>query len=296
VIDDPSGQPPGPAHGAALEAQIAAAERAVIARDERVRGQVQAIKERVVHRRGGIAIALAGGALLLARLVRGRRVAGGVVSPATGFKVGSLLWPLLPVALRRLLPPGLGPLAYGLLPALGQWVSGRTGQASKESVAPAPVRSAESVDLQRYLGRWYEVARLPTPRQKRCVADVMAVYEAAGNAISVLNTCSRSDGRTLSAHGLARVVEGSGNARLRVSFASRLWRALPATWSDYWILLADDDYRYALVGTPDRRHLWLLSRTPSLGADARQRLVEHARTQGYDTAQLTSTLQLGADR
>lgn len=300
---------PAALSGAELDAQIRAAELAVIQRDERVRRRIDVVQERI-QRKGSVGLALgglAGGAAwLLARLWRARHKPHPPVPVAdppqsTGsplLKALALLLPLLTGAARRGLPGGTpaGLMAMAL-PMVGQFVTARRAQgARRASLAGPPVRSAAQFDLQRYLGRWYEVARLPTPYEKHCAADTMASYANAGRGrLSVVNSCRRSNGRRSSAHGVARVVEGSGNARLKVSFAPPLLRALPLAWRDYWVLLVDDDYRYALAGTPDRRGLWLLSRTPSLTRADQQRLLDHARAQGYDTGALVSTPRLGAD-
>jgi len=89
-------------------------------------------------------------------------------------------------------------------------------------------------------------------------------------------------------------VPGSHGARLEITFAPLWLRWLPWVWADYWILYVDDDYRSAVVGTPDQRHLWLLARAPRLEATDYQRLVDQASAQGYDTARLALTPQSAA--
>ena len=292
--------------GVDLDAQILAAEMAVIERDGRVRSGVEAVKERVLRKRG-VAFAVAGGgALLLARLWSMRhRDKEAPAAPAARKSTGStllkalaFLLPWLPGAAHRILPGGTSGRLIGLaLPMLGQFVGARQTQgAARSQIKRPPVKSAEHIDLPRYLGRWYEVARLPTAYEKRCAADVLATYTQAGQGlISVVNSCRRSNGRMVAARGIARVVAGSGNARLKVSFAPKALRALPFFWADYWVLTVASDYRCALVGTPDRRSLWLLSRTPSLSGADQQRLIDYAREQGYDTTALISTPRLGDD-
>ena len=309
MTDFPAGvaRPPGVNNAVKpdLDAQIHAAEMAVVERDQRVRSGVDTLKERVMRKRG-IALALAGGgALLLAGLWRARRSHKASVAPAaypssssTWLKAFGLMLPWLPGAAQWALPGGLQARLVRLaLPMLGQLVAGRQSpNVARHQLTRPPVKSADQIDLPRYLGRWYEVSRLPTRYEKRCAADVMATYtQDRQGLISVVNSCRRSNGRMMVARGSARIVAGSGNARLKVSFVPQTLRVVPFFWADYWVLMVDDDYRYALVGTPDRRNLWLLSRTPALSAADQDRLIDYARGQGYDTTALISTPRLGDD-
>ena len=147
-------------------------------------------------------------------------------------------------------------------------------------------RTVEAVDLTRYLGLWHEVARLPQRFQDnaslRCVA-VTAEYAARPDGrIAVTNGCDNAlapgEPRRV-ADGEAYVVEGSNNARLRVSFFRPFY-------GDYWVLGLDPEYRWALVGSPSRRSLWLLSRTPELPPAELERALDIARAAGFDLAPL----------
>lgn len=147
-------------------------------------------------------------------------------------------------------------------------------------------RTVESVDLSRYLGLWHEVARLPQRFQDsatlRC-EEVTAEYAPLdGGRISVRNACVNAlDPARPSrvATGQARVVEGSNNTRLRVSF---FW----PFFGDYWVFGLDPEYRWAVVGSPSRRSLWVLSRTPVLEAAEMERALAAARAAGFDLAPL----------
>ena len=151
---------------------------------------------------------------------------------------------------------------------------------------PETPRTEENVDVSRYLGRWHEVARLPQRFQDsaslRC-EEVTAEYAPlAEGRISVRNSCVNAldpARPTRVATGQAYVVEGSGNARLRVSF---FW----PFFGDYWVIGLDPEYRWALVGSPSRRSLWLLSRTPTLPPAEMERALAIARAQGFDLAGL----------
>lgn len=153
-----------------------------------------------------------------------------------------------------------------------------------------PVQAVAVLDLERYAGRWYEIARLPNRFQRRCVGDVTATYEFRGGGIRVVNECRTADGSRIRAEGRARVAERSGPAsRLKVRFAPALLSFIPAVWADYWVIDLTDDYTAALVGTPDRRYLWVLSRQPTLHPATYERMVGSAARQGFDVSRLQRT-------
>ncbi|MBD2716236.1 lipocalin family protein [Microvirga sp. STR05] len=151
----------------------------------------------------------------------------------------------------------------------------------------APLETVPHVDLHKYMGLWYEVARLPIRYEKDC-QHVTAQYKLRPDGkVSVRNTCHKEglNGPTEVANGTARVVDTATNAKLKVSF---FW----PFEGDYWVLDLDhSDYRYALVGTPSRENLWLLSRTPHMERNRRDMLVGKARDLGFNVDQLIFTPQ-----
>ncbi|OZI77316.1 lipocalin family protein [Bordetella genomosp. 12] len=152
------------------------------------------------------------------------------------------------------------------------------------SQTPA-VRAVEQVDLARYAGRWYEIAHLPMFFQRNCVGDTTAEYTRnADGTVGVTNRCRDKNGDIDSASGTATVVEGSGNAKLEVSFFKPFK-------GDYWVIGLDPDYRWAVVGEPDRKHLWILARTPTLPPETLQQALAIAKSQGYDLSELKYTEQ-----
>lgn len=152
--------------------------------------------------------------------------------------------------------------------------------------ADAPLKTVASVDLDRYLGRWHQIAYYPNAFQRACTGATTAEYAKRDDGtLSVVNTCETQAGQKR-AEGVARVV---GPAKLEVRFAPAWLSFLPFVWGDYWIIELAPDYRYAVVGTPSRKYLWILARSPSLDPATYQRILEHLPALGYDPAKLVLT-------
>ena len=149
------------------------------------------------------------------------------------------------------------------------------------------------VDLERYLGQWYELARLPIRFEDDDARDVTANYALKENGkVQVINRLREADGDWEQAEGEASAVDDS-NAKLEVSFLPSGLRWIPFTKGDYWIIRLADDYSVSLVGTPDRKYLWLLSRTPSLSQAVKDDYLRTARSEGFDLSALIHTPQTG---
>lgn len=160
--------------------------------------------------------------------------------------------------------------------------------------ATGEVRSVEELDLSRYLGLWYEVGRLPLKYQDEDSRDVTAEYSFnEDGSVRVDNRCLDGDGEPIQAVARALPVEGA-SGQLKVNFLPKFLRWLPFTEGDYWVLGLDPGYRVALVGSPDREHLWLLSRTPALADAARETYLATARAQGFVLDDWIDTPQSGA--
>jgi apolipoprotein D and lipocalin family protein len=159
-----------------------------------------------------------------------------------------------------------------------------------------PLRVVPEVDLARYAGQWYEIARFPNRFQKRCAGEVTAQYTLQPSGkISVLNRCRLENGGQIQAEGVARVVgKGQPNSILKVRFAPAFLSFVPQVWGDYQIIALSPDYTYALVGDPAREYLWILSRSPQMDDAIYNRLVEEARAQGFDVSRLRKTRQSGS--
>ncbi len=154
-----------------------------------------------------------------------------------------------------------------------------------------PLATVPSVDLQRYMGRWYDIASFPQRFQKGCHCTT-ADYEMTDKGyVRVINTCRRdaADGKVTTANGKAFVVKGSGNAKLRVQF---FWPFR----GDYWIIDLAEDYSYAVVGEKKREYLWILARTPQIDEGLYQAIVGRCAEKGFDVSKLVRTDQACAGR
>ena len=280
---------------ASLDQQIMAAEMAVIAREQRLRAQASRIGEQIHQKLPAIGAGAASmvGGVLLRRLFRQRRgVAdtGGAVSTGSNWltqlpwaQLSAFIWPLLPLTVRNRINPKLvaGLMATAVPLAVAHFKVARQ----------TPVATTPLLDLRRYAGRWFEIARLPLRTEDQCDSDVSATYTLLRSGrMRVVNTCYTRDGVREEVRGIARPT-GDDGAKLEVSFAPNALRWLPGSWAPYWVLHVDPDYGAAVVGTPDRKHLWLLSRSPLMDDSQLQRLLLHARSQGFDTTKLMRTPQ-----
>jgi apolipoprotein D and lipocalin family protein len=150
-----------------------------------------------------------------------------------------------------------------------------------------PVATVPQVDLARYAGTWFEIARFPNSFQdggRGCVATTATYTPQPDGQVGVINRCLADDGTPRLAEGKAYAVEGSGNARLRVSF---FW----PFYGDYWVIGLDPAYRWAVVGAPGRDYLWILSRRPSLAPGDYSEAVGIAARQGFEVTRLQTTPQ-----
>src|SRR5450830_373104 len=185
-------------------------------------------------------------------------------------------------AWRRLLAP-LCLIAAG-------WVSGLAAPA--QAGEPAALRPIERLDLPRYLGTWYEVAKFPNRFQKQCVADTRAEYQSTPEgAVRVVNQCRLADGSVEKAVGQARQIGAADSPRLQVRFAPAWLSFIPAVWGDYWVIDLDEGYQLAAVSEPRREYLWVLSRTPSVPAPVYEALLKRLAAQGLDVGRLERSPQ-----
>ena len=160
------------------------------------------------------------------------------------------------------------------------------------SAAGSQVKSISEFDISRYMGTWYEIAKLPNWFQRKCVQGTQARYKMLGPApIEVNNKCVTASGEEIQAIGLARP-NGSGlPAQLEVRFAPEWTAWLPMVWGAYWVLDLDPDYQLAAVGDPSKSYLWILSRTPQVSAERYDAVLQRLNVMGFNTTKLDKTRQ-----
>jgi apolipoprotein D and lipocalin family protein len=155
---------------------------------------------------------------------------------------------------------------------------------------PAAMKTVTVVDLDRYAGHWYEISRLPNRFQKGCSGNVTAEYVVREDGrIDVINRCSATDGEEIRAEGVARIVDDTTRAKLKVRFAPAFLSFLPMVWGNYWIIDLAPDYSYAVVGEPSRKYLWVLSREQAMEEATYRGILERIKAQGYDPNDLVPT-------
>ena len=155
----------------------------------------------------------------------------------------------------------------------------------------ADVQTVPDVNLESYMGTWHEQARFPMYFQRKCDRNTTAQYSPRPDGrVDVVNRCESRAGEQIEAQAIARKVGGS-TSKLEVRFTPAFLSFLPFVWGDYWIIGLDDDYRWSVVGSPDRKYLWILSRDKQLPDATYQQLVEIARAQGFDTSRLVRSRQ-----
>lgn len=156
----------------------------------------------------------------------------------------------------------------------------------------ATLETVASVDLKRYAGKWFEIARYPNKFQKQCVGNTTATYNFLPEGeIEVLNQCVKKDGTTIDAKGKGRFADKTDNAKLEVRFAPGILSFLPNVWGDYWIIDLDDQYNYAAVGDPKREYFWILSREPKMSDTVYQNILRRAEAKGFNPGKVVKTPQ-----
>lgn len=154
------------------------------------------------------------------------------------------------------------------------------------------LETVSNVDLNKYSGKWYEIARYPNKFQKKCVGNTTATYELNDNGtVQVINECLKKNGKINRAKGKARIEDKETNAKLEVRFAPSWLAWLPQVWGDYWIIDLDEDYSYAAIGDPDREYFWILSREAEMDTKLYQEILRRAEQKGFNPNKVIKTPQ-----
>ena len=165
-------------------------------------------------------------------------------------------------------------------------------RAFAQEAGAAPLQTIAALDVPRYMGTWYEIAKYPNWFQKKCVSDTSAEYRAqADGRVQVINRCREASGDISEAVGMASQVGGADSPRLEVRFAPAWLSFLPFVWGDYWVIDLDPDYQLAAVSEPGRDYLWVLSRTREVDVKAYDALLKRLAEHGFDLGKLERTRQ-----
>ncbi len=179
----------------------------------------------------------------------------------------------------------LGWRASALCMALS--AAGAAGAADGPDAATAPLAPIATLDLPRYMGTWYELARFPNRFQGQCAGPASAEYSLLpAGTVQVVNRCPLAGGRVDQVVGEARRLGPTGSPTLEVRFAPAWLAWLPLVWGRYWVIDLDPAYTLAAVSEPTREYLWVLSRQPSVQPEVWESLLARLRQQGFDLSRL----------
>ena len=159
-------------------------------------------------------------------------------------------------------------------------------------LAPAaqPLPTVPAVDLPRYLGTWFEIAKFPNWFQRKCVANTRAEYSLRSDgSLQVTNRCKMASGKVDEAIGTARQIGSASSPKLQVRFAPDWLSLIPAVWGDYWVIALDENYQWVAVSEPGRDYLWVLSRTPRMEPQTYADLMLRLSGLGLDVQKLELT-------
>jgi len=163
--------------------------------------------------------------------------------------------------------------------------------AAASAQAGAALRSIPRLDPQKYIGRWYEIAKFPNWFQRKCVSDTSADYSLMPEGgLQVVNQCRLENGEMDQAIGVARQIGGDSSAKLQVRFAPAWLSFVPFVWGDYWIIDLDDSYELAAVSEPKREYLWILSRSHAVDESRYAALLGRLTAMGMDVGKLAKTV------
>jgi len=163
---------------------------------------------------------------------------------------------------------------------------------SLSALSQEALTTVASVNVPRYMGTWYEIAKYPNWFQRKCVSNTSAQYSTQPDGtVRVQNRCTQEDGKVSEAIGQARQIGASTSPKLEVRFAPEWLSFLPFVWGNYWVIDLDPDYQLVAVSEPKREYLWVLSRTPEVPAKAYEELLARLEKKGFDLKKLEKSKQ-----
>ncbi|MDE2418861.1 MAG: lipocalin family protein [Burkholderiales bacterium] len=165
---------------------------------------------------------------------------------------------------------------------------------AKSTEPVAPLHAIAQLDIQRYMGTWYEIAKYPNAFQRKCAAETRADYTLLdGGRVQVVNRCRNAAGGMEEVIGAARQTGPSNSAKLEVRFAPAWLAFLPFVWGNYWVIDLDPAYQLVAVSEPSREYLWILSRSPHVEPAAYSALLQRLAIMGFDLRRLETSNQPG---
>lgn len=174
------------------------------------------------------------------------------------------------------------------LPALASdAASEKAGQPANDTLS-----TIAALDVPRYMGTWFEIAKFPNWFQKKCTGGTKAEYSLKKDGmLQVINRCRLASGEMSEAIGEARQIGPASSPKLEVRFAPEWLSFLPFVWGDYWIIDLDEHYQLVAVSEPKKEYLWILARTPNVDPNAYKHLLARLAQKGFDLRKLEVTRQ-----
>lgn len=171
-------------------------------------------------------------------------------------------------------------------------VAGDSAPASSRQPTDGALHTIPALDVPRYMGTWYEIAKYPNWFQRKCAGWTRADYSLEKDGtVQVINRCRLENGEIQVAVGTARQTGPTTSPKLEVRFAPAWLSFLPFVWGDYWVIDLDEHYQLVAVSEPEKEYLWILARTPAIAPDAYQSLLTRLSQQGFDIRRLEATRQ-----
>lgn len=150
-----------------------------------------------------------------------------------------------------------------------------------------PLQTIQSLDVPRYMGTWFEIAKYLNRFQKQCVRNTSAEYSLQKDGtVKVLNRCQLASGDMEEAQGQARQLGGVKSPKLEVRFAPAWLSWLPMVWGKYWVIDLDPEYQMVAVSEPSREYLWVLARTQQVDKAKYDALLQRLKAKGFDLNKL----------
>lgn len=164
--------------------------------------------------------------------------------------------------------------------------------ASEAQAGSGALKTIPALDVPRYMGVWFEIAKFPNWFQRKCTGATRAEYSLKPDgSVQVINRCRAQSGETIEAVGAARQVGPASSPRLEVRFAPAWLSFLPLVWGDYWVIDLDERYQLVAVSEPKKEYLWILARTPHVDPHDYQSLLARLSKMGFDLSKLELTQQ-----